>query len=420
MIRLVYITTIPGSANVLLKGQLAYMRERGFDVVIISAPGDELRILREREKVTTLEVPMEREISLLKDLVSLVRLYRALRGLRPAIVNAGTPKAGLLGMIAGYAAGVPVRIYLLHGLRLETTRGLKRFVLGFVERCASALAHRVICVSKSLRRLYVTLGFSTEAKTCVLGEGSGNGLDVNEFIQNPQAHDRTRVLRAHLGIPDGVPVVGFVGRFTRDKGLPELMDAFDQILPSFPNARLLLLGDFEDGDPVPDSYRERLRNQPYVVMPGFVSDPPSYYPIMDILAFPSYREGFGNALLEAAAAQVPTVAFAATGSVDAVCDGITGTIVPLGNVDSFARAMQRYLSDDLLRREHGRAGRERVLRHFRPEMIWELLYREYARLLKTRDYVSFQRLVDSEGNAPDRRSNANPEVVPPDTTGQLL
>jgi Glycosyl transferase 4-like domain len=103
-------------------------------------------------------VPMEREISPFKDLVSLVRIYRVLRHIRPAIVNAGTPKAGLLGMIAACAAGVPVRIYSLLGLRWETARGLKRFVLGVAEHCASALAHTVICVSKSLRQLYVTLG----------------------------------------------------------------------------------------------------------------------------------------------------------------------------------------------------------------------------------------------------------------------
>lgn len=370
------------------------MRERGFDVVVVSAPGDDLRILGEREKVTTIALPMEREISVFKDLLSLVRLYRVLRRLRPTIVNAGTPKAGLLGMIAACAAGVPVRIYSLYGLRCETARGLKRFVLGITERCASALAHRVICCGESLRRLYVTVGFTTEAKTCVLGEGTANGVDIDEFTPTPQTRDRSRALRARLGIPDGAAVVGFVGRLTRDKGVPELLDAFNQLLPSFPDARLLMLGDFEDGDPIPESYAKRLCSHPRVVMTGNVSDPRSYYPIMDVLAFPSYREGFPNVPLEAATAQVPTVAFRATGSVDAVCDGVTGTLVPLGDVDAFARALQTYLSDDFLRHEHGKAGRERILSHFRPETIWESLYGEYARLLKARDRVLFQKLVD--------------------------
>jgi glycosyltransferase involved in cell wall biosynthesis len=400
-IRLVYITTAASSAT-FLKGQLAYMRKRGFDVVFISAPSDrkfgidQLHFLREREQITTLAIPLEREISPLKDLVSLVRLYRVFRRFRPVIVNAGTPKAGLLGMIAARAANVPVRIYSLHGLRLETSRGLKRFILVVAERCTSALAHRVICVSESLRRLYVTLGLTREAKTCVLGEGSANGVDIDEFTPTPQSRDGTQALRVRLGIPDGAPVIGFVGRFTRDKGVPELLDAFDQVLASFPDAWLLMVGDFENGDPIPESYAKRLCSHPRVVMTGCVSDPPSYYPIMDVFAFPSYREGFPTVLLEAAAAQVPIVAFKATGSVDAVSDGVTGTLVPLGDVGSLARALQRYLSDDFLKREHSQAGRERVLRHFRPDMIWESLYAEYARLLKTTNGVLFQRFVDSQ------------------------
>jgi glycosyltransferase involved in cell wall biosynthesis len=397
-IGLAYITTAACSANLFLKGQLSYMRERGFDVVVISAPGDELLIVRKREEVTTIAVPMEREISLLKDLVSLVRLYRVLRRIRPAIVIAGTPKAGLLGMIAASAAHVPVRIYLLTGLRLETTGGLKRFVLGITERCASALAHRVICMSESLRRLYVMLGCTTEIKTCVLGKGSPNGYAADEFIPTPEVRDRARALRERLGIPDNAPVVGFVGRFTRDKGVPELLDAFDRVLASFPEARLLMLGNFENGDPIPDSCARRLRSHPRVVLAGFVSDPGSYYPIMDVLAFPSHREGLGGVPLEAAGAEVPTVAFKATGSVDAICDGVTGTLVPLGDVGSFACALQKYLGDEFLRREHGQAARERLLRDFRPEIIWELLYGECARLLKARNRVLFRKLADSPGS----------------------
>jgi glycosyltransferase involved in cell wall biosynthesis len=389
--RLIYITTVALSVG-FFRGQLTYMRDRGFDIVVISAPGDELRRIRDREGVTTVAIPMEREISPLKDLIALVRLYRVLRQLRPAIVNVGTPKAGLLGMISAYAANVPVRVYSLHGLRLETAHGIKRYILGASERCASAFAHRVICVSKSLQRLYVKLGFTTEAKACVLGEGSVNGLDADKFRPTPQGDERARALRARLAIPDGAPVIGFVGRLTRDKGVPELLDAFDQVLRSFPDARLLMLGDFENGDPIPDSYVKRLQGHPRVVMAGFVSDTSPYYAIMHVLAFPSYREGYPTAPLEAAAAEVPTVAFKATGSVDAVCDGITGALVPLGDVASFARTLERYLSDDALRRVHGQSGHERVVRLFRPEMIWESLYEEYARLLKTKDLTSFQKL----------------------------
>jgi glycosyltransferase involved in cell wall biosynthesis len=387
--RLVYIMTSAPSV-MFLRGHLKYMRERGFDVVVISAPGDELRVINEREGVSTVPVPMEREISPLKDLVSLIRLYTVLRQLRPTIVNAGTPKAGLLGMIAASAAGVPVRIYFLLGLRLETTHGMKRLVLSVAERCASAFAHSVICDSESLRRLYVKLGFTTKAKTCVPGKGSPNGIYTDEPApQTPQLRDQARALRSHLGIPDGASVIGFVGRITRDKGVPELLDAFDQILVSFPDARLLILGRFEDGDPIPRSYVKRLCSHPHVVLTGHVPDPASYYRIMDVVAFPSYREGLAGPPLEAALiAEIPSVAFEATGTVDAVCDGITGTIVSLGDVASLARALERYLTDDLLRRVHGQAGRRYVLRHFSPEIVQGAIYAEYVRLLKAKRRVS--------------------------------
>lgn len=176
---------------------------------------------------------MEREISLLKDLVSLVRLYRVLRRIRPAIVNADTPKAGLLGMIAGFAAGVPFRIYSLHGLRLETARGLKRFVLGVTERCASALAHRVICVRENLRQLYVALGYTTQAKTCILGEGSVNGLDADKFTPSAQGSERAQALRARLAYPMALPWWVSSAALPATKGCPSFwMPLIRSLCPS--------------------------------------------------------------------------------------------------------------------------------------------------------------------------------------------
>jgi glycosyltransferase involved in cell wall biosynthesis len=397
--RLVYIMTRAPSA-MFLRGHPAYMRERGFEVVFISAPGDELRIASELEGVTTVSVPMEREISPLKDLISLIRLYAVLRRLRPVIVNAGTPKAGLLGMIAACAARVPVRIYFLLGLRLETTRGLKRFVLGIAERCTSALAHRVICVSESLRRLYVRLGYTTEAKTCVPGKGSPsgiyadpNGLHPEEITQTAQIRERARALRAQLGIPDRAPVVGFAGRIARDKGVPELLDAFDLLRASFPDARLLMLGRFDDSDPIPESYLKRLRSDPRLVV-TYVSNTAAYYRIMDVVAFPSYREGLAGPPLEAAlVAEIPSVVFEATGAADAVCDGVTGTIVPLGDVASFACALERYVTNENLRREHGQAAYNYVRRYFGPEIVLGAIYEEYVRLLNARSRALLQKLI---------------------------
>lgn len=367
---LVVLVTHALTARLLLAGQLRHLSENGFRVTLVTSPGPDLVGVAEREGVEVRTLPMERELSPVRDLLSWLKLLRLLRCPRPDLVDAGTPKAGLLGMLAARIAGVPVRIYTLRGLRLETARGVKRRLLLRSERLACASAHRVLCVSESLRRRAVDLELVDETKTAVPGAGSSNGVDVERFEAAAANGEGSCCLRRKLGLPEGAPVVGFVGRFTRDKGIPELAAAFDRVTEELPEARLLLLGDFETGDPVTRELADRLRRDPRIVLPGFVRDTAPYYPLMDVLAFPSHREGFPNAPLEAAAAGVPTVGSRATGVVDAVVDGETGTLVPVGDAEALAAALLRSLQDPDLRRRHGEAARERVRRDFRREAVW--------------------------------------------------
>ncbi len=382
MPRLIYLVTHPMSARFLMRGQPAYMRRRGFDVTVIAAPGADLEAVAAQEGVATAAVPFVREIAPRQDLAALGRLYRLLTALKPDIVNAGTPKAGLLGMIAARAAGVPVRLYTLRGLRLETARGAKRMLLRTTEHLASACAHCVLAVSDSLRRAYVAHGLAPARKVDVLGAGSSNGIDLDRFAVTRAREAEARVLRRQLGIAPEAPVIGFVGRLTQDKGIADLVDAFAVVRARVPEAHLLLVGAFEAGDPVPDRTVRRIEADDRIVRAGFVPDAAPYYAVMDVLAFPSRREGFPNVPLEAAAAGVPTAGVFATGTVDAVAHGATGMLVPIGDTATLGHTLAHYLTNDDLRRRHGEAARTRAEQAFGSEHIWQALYDTYVRLLR--------------------------------------
>ncbi len=378
--RLLVVVTHPVAARVLMRGQLAYLRERGFEVAVAASPGPDLVAVAAEQGVTVFPVNMRREISPFADVVGLIGLLRVVREFDPDIVNAGTPKAGLLGMLAARLCRVPQRVYALLGLRLETTTGAKRLVLKQAERTAVACARTVVCVSESLRRRAAELGLFDASKTMVLGPGSLSGVDVERYQPRAREFPEAVQLRRQLALAEGAPVVGFVGRLTRDKGVGDLLLALEQVVwPRFPDARALLIGDFEVGDPVPTAVRDRLRADRRVVLPGFSSDTAPCYSVMDVLAFPSYREGLPNAPLEAAASGVPVAGYAATGTVDAVADGVSGTLVPVGDALALGEAICSYLGDEGLQRQHGEAGRERAVREFRHEIVWaawERLYRE--------------------------------------------
>jgi len=369
-----------------LQGQLQYFLSRGFDVTVLCPERrkDEWEVTRP-EGVSIIEVPMERGIAPLRDFVSLWRLWRIMRAICPTVTNVGTPKAGLLGGLAAWLNRVPCRFYTLHGLRFETSKGLRRQLLICAERLACRFAHRVVCVSQSVREKAIASGLTSRERTVVLGSGSCNGVDARRFEGTPELMSRAAELRRQLEIPAEAPVVLFVGRLTCDKGIPELTDAFQRLNNQFPDLRLLLVGCFEDGDPLPFDVRRRLGTHARVILAGAVKDTAPYYAIADILVLPSRREGLPTVILEGQAAGKPVIGASATGIVDLVVDGETGLLIPVGDVAALAEAIAKLISDKSLARKLGLAGQEQVKSKFRQEQIWQALHRKYLEVLQRKE-----------------------------------
>lgn len=362
-------------SSVLLRGQLAFLRDQGFDVSVGCAV-DRTAGRSFDDGIVVHPLPYVREPSPLRDLRALFATVRLVRRLRPDCVNASTPKAGLLGMLAARLTRVPVRVHVVRGLRSETTSGPARAVLQTLERLTMHAAHHVVFNSASLLAEARRRSLVPGGRGIVLGHGSGNGVRLDRYSVLP---DRAAA-RAEFGLGHDVTVVGFVGRLTVDKGVVDLDHVLHDALATRDDVRVLVVGDHEDGDAAPADVRSRLDTDHRVVRPGWLHDPLPAYAAMDLLLFPSHREGLPNAPLEAQACGVPVVGYAATGTVDAVVDGVTGLLVPVGDHGALAVAVVRLLDDADLRHRMGAAGRTFVSDHFADTEVWARLadaYREW-------------------------------------------
>jgi glycosyltransferase involved in cell wall biosynthesis len=379
MPRLVHVLSVPDSL-VFLRGQVAFMRSRGWDITVVTSPGEALDAFGRQEQVATHGIPLKRAITPAADLVSLAKLTRVIRGLRPDIVHAHTPKGGLIGSLAAAAARAPARIYHMRGLPLMTATGRRRALLTATERTACAAATHVLCVSHSLRDVALGLKLCRPEKIEVLLHGSGNGVDARgRFNPDKLPADTRAATRRSLGLAEDAVVFGFIGRLVVDKGIRELAAAWREVREQLPTAHLLLAGVWEPQDPVPADLRTTLENDPRVHVLGFRNDTPALYSAMDAVVLPTYREGFPNVLLEAAAMGRAVIATRIPGCVDAVQDGTTGVLVPAMDSGGLRDAMLRLGGDPGLRAQMGAAGRARVLEGFDRERLWQALADCYER-----------------------------------------
>lgn len=371
------VTTVPVSLVTLVQGQPRRLSDR-FCVTVLSTPAPELAIAARAEGVRAHGIAMTRRISPLADLRALTQLYRWFRRERPQLVQSYTPKAGLLAMTAARLAGVPVRVHGIVGMPLMEAVGPRRRLLAATERITYAMASHLTCNSTGLRR-WVREHLAADREITVVGHGSINGVDLGRFV--PASGAARTAARLELGIDPDAVVFAFVGRLVRDKGVEELLAAFEQLRRGRPDAVLLLAGEEEpELDPLTEEARQRLRQLDGVVRAGWRDEVGPIYAAADVCVLPSYREGLPNCLLEAGACGLPAVATDINGCNEVVAPGVTGLLVPAKDTVALAGAMGRLLDPDT-RTRMGGAARSRVAERFEREAFCSALTRYYEGLL---------------------------------------
>lgn len=387
---LIIVTTVPSTLN-FFRGQVGFLKERGFMVHAVSSPGDELQEFGQREGIPVHAVPMLRAVTPLQDIPALFKMVHLFRQLRPTIVHTHTPKGGVLGVLAARLAKVPLVLYTIHGLPFVSARGLKRWLLWLSELASCRGAHQVLAVSQAMRHQALAHGLCPSHKIEVLGPGSINGVDAEGRFNPDRFPDPVRKqLRASLGISAEAVVVGFVGRIVRDKGIEELALAWKELRRQYPHLYLVLVGREEPQDPISHGAREILTSDSRVIWTGPVADPAPYYAIMDLVVLPTHREGFPVVPLEAAAMVLPVITTTVDGCPEAVVDGVTGLLVPPQDVPSLMKALKGLVSDANMRENLGNAGRLRVIYNFNPKIIWNYIVNKYMLMINKKvnyDYI---------------------------------
>ncbi|WP_354686947.1 glycosyltransferase family 4 protein [Cupriavidus necator] len=381
MPKIVIVSTVPETISVILRDQPRFLRQH-FDVEVVSSPGEACRVIAQNEGVHVHTVRMERGISVLRDVLSVLAMIRVLRRARPTLVHSYTPKAGLVTMLAAWVCRVPVRTHTFTGLIFPSSRGLRRQLLIWVDRLICACATHVVPEGNGVRNDLVSWRI-TGKPLQVIGNGNIAGIDLDHFSPDAAGqHEAAAQLRARLGIGAEAFVFCYIGRLNRDKGLPELLAAFAQ-MPQ--HCHLLLVGDLDLTAPADGATLAALRAHPRVHETGFVDDVRPALRASDVLVLPSYREGFPNVVLQAGAMALPVVATDINGSNEIIEPGINGWLVPVRDAAALAQAMlQAEQATPAEREALGRRARQRICERFERREHWERLLAFYRGLLGPR------------------------------------
>lgn len=376
-LRLCRVVTVPLTFTTLLQSQLETISDNGIECTLVSSPGEDLDLISRKLSLPCQAIEMSRNIAVFRDIGSLLRLYRLFRSERFDIVHSSTAKAGFLAAAASWLARTPIRIHTFTGQRWIELHGLRRWAVRSCDRIIARLSTHCYADSESQREFLINEGMVKPSKISVLASGSISGVDLDRFAPDFR---KAASARHRMCIEPDATVILFMGRVNRDKGIVELVSAFRE-LPG--KVELALVGPFEpEHDPLPQDVIDELASNLRIHIVGHTREPERYMGMADILCLPSYREGFGSVIIEAAAMGVPAVATSIVGLVDAVADGETGLLVPPKDAESLRKALIAVILDPESRERMGKAARERAERLFDAAVVNGAVADEYHRLYR--------------------------------------
>jgi glycosyltransferase involved in cell wall biosynthesis len=383
MPKLIRITTAPLSLKYLLPGQMRFMQQNGFEVVMVSSEGPEREEVIRNEHCRHQVIPMTRKITPFADLRSLWLLYRFFKKEKPDIVHSHTPKAGLLAMLAAKMAGVKIRIHTIAGLRFMTAGGLTRRILVAMEKLTGKAATHVWPNSFSLLDYIRTNKLVDTKKLEVISLGSSNGINLSRFSSAALNENKIREIKQLIKYDDQLIYFLSVGRIVHDKGIDELLNAFIHIHSKDARCRLVLVGAFEDElDPISEAARNILKTHPAVIQAGWSDHVEYFMPLSFALVHPSHREGFPNVLLQAGAMLCPIICSRIEGNVDIVDHEKTGVLFEVKNEKELMEKLEYSLSNPDRMKEYAVKLRQKIEQHFDQPIIHQQLRKRYRELLK--------------------------------------